>query len=230
MPSLRAYKKREFLSVTGVRRMKKETTYEFIWTEVIEPTIKRIHASIHDDLCIKYKFCHRDLVFVKHEIFDLYEKKRDRLKTLYHFDDGTEKRLIDIHKIAACFAAVLIENPVFEYSMDVDSDLPDNMFCANAELAYSVSLGIIYIQLIGDYTRLKQEQFVKKLIETGKLVVPKTTKGHDEYHLGRVKTLVLNQVFQNDFDILTYSDMMFWIELYNRQILEQTIEPQPFRE
>lgn len=210
--------------------MIKETTYEYIWTEIIEPTIKRIHSSMDDELCFKYKFSHRDLLFVKHEIFDLYQKKRDRLKTLYHFDDGKEDRLIDIHKIAACFAAVLIEHPVFEYSMDVDSHLPDSMFRANAELAYSVSLGIIYIQLIGDYTRLQEDQYVHKLIEKGKLLVPKTTKGHDEYHLGRIKTIALNYAFQTEFDVLTYSDMMFWIELYNRQILEQTLEPKPLRE
>ena len=29
------------------------------------------------------------------------------------------------------------------------------------------------------------------------------------------------------FDVLTYSDMMFWIEYYNRQLLENALIPMP---
>ena len=58
--------------------------------------------------------------------------------------------------------------------------------------------------------------------------MPSTNKGHDEYNAGRQKTLMLNDVFENEFDILTYSDMLFWIELYNRQLLEGVLQPKVF--
>lgn len=58
------------------------------------------------------------------------------------------------------------------------------------------------------------------------LRTPKTNEGHDEYNAGRQKTLMLNEVFENEFDILTYSDMLFWIEYYNGQLLENNIQPQ----
>lgn len=205
--------------------MIKEITYEYIWSEVIKPTIERIKLSVKDEISSKYHFNHRDLLVVKNSIFELYEEKRDRIKDLFHFDDGKEKSLIDIHKIAACFASILIENPVFEYSMEIDSEIPDNIFLANAELAYYVSLGIIYIGLIYDYTDIGLDNVADELIRKGKLFVPPTNVGHDEYNLGRIKTLALNDLFDNEFDILTYSDMMFWIEFYNRQQLEQTLNP-----
>lgn len=200
--------------------MIKEITYEFIWSEIIEPTIVRIKTSIQTEMRTRYNFTMQDLVLVKNSIYTLYEKKRDRIKELYHFDNGEGERLIDIHKIAACFAAVLIENPIFEYSMEIDGDVPDCIFLANAELSYSVSLGIIYIGLIGDYAKLDRDDLVGRLTSQGKLLVPQTTKGHDDYNLGRIKTIALNDVFDIEFDVLTYSDMMFWIEFYNRQKLE----------
>ena len=50
-------------------------------------------------------------------------------------------------------------------------------------------------------------------------------KRQDEYNAGRQKTLMLNDVFENEFDILICSDMLFWIELYNRQLLEGVLQP-----
>ena len=50
---------------------------------------------------------------------------------------------------------------------------------------------------------------------------PETNPGHDSYVLGRIKTLALNDIYGNDFDVLTYADMLFWIEKYNRKLLEK---------
>lgn len=52
------------------------------------------------------------------------------------------------------------------------------------------------------------------------LMMPRTTDGHDRFNLGRIKTLVLNDIFLNDFDILSYSDMLYWVELFNIMLLE----------
>lgn len=202
-------------------------TYEYIWRNVIEPNIRKVEAkaeksSVNNILKID------SLDILKEVIFENYKKKRDELKLLYHFDDGesTEERKIDCHKIAACFAAVIYEEKVFSY--DITKEVTDDAFLANARLAYYVSLGILYINLVYQYKRNNKAEIADRLLKQKKLSEPPTNPGHDSYNVGREKTLALNEIFDNDFDILTYSDMMFWIEYYNRQILEQTISPQPF--
>ncbi len=50
-----------------------------------------------------------------------------------------------------------------------------------------------------------------------------TTIGHDTYKIGRIKAMALNDINNIPFDLLGYSDMLFWIEHFNRQIIENTI-------
>lgn len=205
--------------------MLKDITYEYIWRNIIEPNIIEIrdkakNSSVSCDLKME------ELSKVKNKIFDSYEKKRDRLKLLYHFDDGTEDRRIDCHKIAACFAAVIFEDKVFSYK--ISREVTDDIYLANARLAYCVSLGIIFTNLLFQYKYNQKDDIVSELLKKQRLEVPPTNPGHDPYNLGREKSLALNNMFDNEFDILTYSDMMFWIEYYNRQILENTISPKPF--
>lgn len=202
-------------------------TYEYIWRNVIEPNITCI-ADKAKNSSQNSALVADDMAQIKEKILKSYEKKRDELKSSYHFDDGDkpEERKIDCHKIAACFAAVIYEEKIFSY--DLSKDVTDDVFLANARLAYYVSLGILYINLVYQYGCNHKREIANKLLEQKRLKVPPTNPGHDPYNVGREKTLALNETFGNGFDILTYSDMMFWIEYYNRQILEQTISPQPF--
>ena len=172
----------------------------------------------------KYHVLAPDYESLKETIYSCYYQKKERLKQLYHFDGDSDECLIDVHKIAACFAAVLTEYKVFTYS--IEEGLPDNILLLNARLAYDVSLDIITMNLLYYYITKGQKDNVDKLLQNG-LCVPMTTKGHDEYNLGRIKTILLNDIFGNEFDVLTYSDMMFWIEYYNRQILENSLRPEP---
>lgn len=199
-------------------------TYDYIWTNVIKPNIMYLFETTKGN---PPSFEKKDLEKVKGEILSRYERKRDRLKELYHYDEGVgDDRRIDCHKIAACFANVLFEYKVFSYK--IEHGLTDDVFLANARLAYRVSLGIIYISLLYNYKLRGDEEIVRNLQNSPQLKVPTTSTGHDEYNLGREKTIVLNDLFDNEFDVLTYSDMMFWIEHYNRQVLENQIAPEPF--
>ena len=83
----------------------------------------------------------------------------------------------------------------------------------------------MYTTLLAQYRRIGMLEYADRLAEQGMLLVPQTSPGHDEYHDGRIHTLALNDIYGNTFDLLTYSDMMFWIEYYNRQKLEGTIQP-----
>ena len=40
---------------------------------------------------------------------------------------------------------------------------------------------------------------------------------------GRVKTLALNDLYAIDFDIITYADMLYWIEKFNKDDLTHLV-------
>lgn len=201
-------------------------TYEYIWRNTIEPNLCRIEQSFGDEngpVLLK-----RDSYnVIKEKLISGYDKKKERLKKLYHYDDGAVDRKIDCHKIAACFAAVIIEDKIFQLDLDTaidrNKEITDDEYLANARLAYHVSLGIVFIDLAFQYCYNNKMEQLEGLLKQEELRVPPTNPGHDTYNLGREKTLALNDVFDNEFDVLTYSDMMFWIEYYNRQILENAI-------
>lgn len=199
-----------------------DITYDYVWKEVIYPNIKMLLNEIPENDIEAFEITVSDEKILKRLIFLNYEKKKNRLKEIYHFDNGEDDRRIDVHKVAACFAAVLMEDKVFNFS--IKDGLTDEIFLLNAKLAYNVSIDIILMALVYYYIKRGNEDIANTILEKGYLYVPPTSNGHDEYNIGRIKTIALNDVFENEFDILTYSDMMFWIEHYNRQIYENKIE------
>ena len=207
----------------------RDETFNYIWDEIILKTISYLQDLFSDDAKFeKYNFSTKNLGTIKREIYSDYNTIRDHLKTNYY--DATKnncdsKNRIDNHKIAACICYSLIKNKVF--SFNVYDNMPERMFTINYELAYTVSLGFIFTTLVAQYKKIGREDLANKLLKQEMLVIPQTTSGHDEYHDGRIHTLALNDIYGNTFDILTYSDMMFWIEYYNRQIIEQTLTPIP---
>lgn len=201
-----------------------EVTYEYIWDEIINSKIKQLYDAF--SCCVDTKYHPQNHRELKWEIYDKYFMEKERLKELYYCGTDQES-LIDIHKIAACFTKVLLEENIFHISLK--QDIRDEIFLINSELAYSVGIGLIKMNLIFFYMELGKLEIVDRLQSSKDLQVPPTNPGHDEYNLGRKKTLALNSVYENEFDILTYSDMLFWIEYYNRQMLEQTVVPCPFK-
>ncbi|MDE7417630.1 MAG: hypothetical protein K2N44_15230 [Lachnospiraceae bacterium] len=199
----------------------KEETYDYIWNEIIKDNIDELYDQLSNDE--KMQLNVKPLNRLKKDVYDKYMLENGRIKELYHFGTAEEK-IIDIHKIAACFTKVFIEEKAFHYSLK--EKVSDNVLLFNARLAYNIGLGLIRMNLIVSYLTLKKQAIVDQLLATKQLSVPLTNIGHDEYNAGRQKTLMLNDVFENEFDILTYSDMLFWIELYNRQLLEGVIQPQ----
>lgn len=198
----------------------KVETYDYIWDEIIKDNIDELYKKLSEDE--KMQLNMKPLSQLKEDIYTKYKSENARIKELYHFGTNEEK-VIDIHKIAACFTKVCIEEKVSQYSLK--EKVSDNVFLFNARLAYNIGLGMIRMNLIVSYLNLNKQDIVDQLLATKQLRVPSTNEGHDEYNEGRQKTLMLNDVFENEFDILTYSDMLFWIELYNRQLLEGVLQP-----
>lgn len=210
------------------------STYNWVWTQ-----INKSIESIENELS-KVKLNGENAVDVMHfrrtygvetqdVIKDEYIRIRDRIKSQCYEnvnDENGEENRIDHHKIAACFCKALIQKKVFSFALR--DNTPSEMILSNYELAYTVSLRIVYFYLIELYKDNGHSDIAERLIEQRTLKVPLTSYSHDEYNLGRVKTLALNDFYGIELDILTYADMMYWIEYYNRQLLEQKVVIEPW--
>lgn len=191
-----------------------DITFDEIWDNIIVPISSNLGNKIKDiDNRAQITIC--NLPQDKELFKSLYESTRDTLKQLYHFNNLDKVRKIDIHKVGACLASVIMEYKIFKF--EVDESTSDEVFLSNARLAYSVSLAIIKENLLFKY---RDDEDIMNYVKTHKLYMPRTTEGHDRFSLGRAKTLMLNNVFLEKFDLLSYSDMLYWIELFNIMILE----------
>ena len=204
----------------------KNETFKYIWNEIILKTINSFEMLFTEEEKNRYRFRISRLNKSERKVFSDYNSIKCHLKNNYY--DATKKNQdlknrIDNHKIAACICCSLLRNKIF--SFDVYENMPKRMFTINYELAYTVSLGFIFATLVAQYKNIGRDDLANKLLQQGTLIVPETSFGHDEYHDGRIHTLALNDIYGNTFDILTYSDMMFWIEYYNRQVIENTLNP-----
>lgn len=191
-----------------------DITFENIWGSIIVPLSNELYNNIISvEKDAKILIC--NLPQDKENIKTMYENTKNTLKRLYHYNNSDKVRKIDIHKVGACFVSVIMEYKIFRYELDEETS--DEVFLANAQLAYSVSLAIIKESLMYKY---RDDSDILIHLKTHKLYMPKTTDGHDKFSLGRAKTLALNNIFLEKFDILSYSDMLFWIELFNIMVLE----------
>ena len=195
-----------------------------MWEEAILPAIEYVYEESASEGG-KYSFRKRDLDTVKRDVFRDYDVIRRRLKDRY-YQAGTleaDEGLIDAHKIAAFICFSLIKNKPFSFI--IEEGMPQCIFISNYSVAYYSSIGIVYMTLIAEYMLNDHSEFAQKLIENGRFIEPPVSKGHNKYDEGRIFALAQNDIYGNTFDVLGYADMMYWIELYNRQLIENTVTP-----
>lgn len=202
--------------------MKKET-YDYLWKNAIVPAIMDVEKSISEEIRKEYRVTyHENLEEKKRRIFEEYDTQRCKVRKKY-FDTGKDdENLIDIHKICACFTAALLEVRIFDYKK-IDSSDPKKMavFYSNYSVAFLTGIHMMYLELLSEFQRSHDTDLFNLLKDQKTFIFPETNSGHDGYVQGRIKTLALNDVYGVDFDILTYADMLFWIERYNMDILVQ---------
>ncbi len=197
-------------------------TFTWIWKQIQE-TIDEIKKRF--DSCDLADSFHFRLIHgeeTENVIKNRYIEIRDELKRMCYPETEFDEALLDQHKLAACFCKAIIDKKVFVF--DINDQTPPDMIRSNYELAYVAGLRIVQIYMMDYYCENYGEdsEYVKWLKRERGLYGPHTT--HDSYHLGRIKTLALNDYYGIEFDVLTYADMMFWIEYYNRQKIENKIE------
>lgn len=172
---------------------------------------------------------------LKERILLKYDKYRKFVRSNY-FDVGTnQENKIDIHKICACLTAAIIDTRLFKYNIHGTKDL--SVFLSNYTVAFLFGMHMLYLNLIDEYRCMSQNGKDDEEKKVGKRILdileqqktlkfPKTNPGHDPYLQGRVKTLALNDIYRIEFDLLTYADMLFWIEKYNKDLLLRKIGKQ----
>lgn len=190
-------------------------TFDYIWINIVEKNILELYNkySIFTQYDLKYSNLNNYKILLKKQ----YEASKNKIKRGF-FNVGTDgNRKMDIHKIGACFCDAILSAPCFKFKYD--ENIPDELLLINYSFAYYVSIGIIYISLIDFYSTNDNKIDLKKLLDHHTVFVPITNTGHDPYNLGRIKTLALNDMYGIQFDILTYSDMLYWIEKYNKDYI-----------
>lgn len=195
------------------------STFDFIWDNIVDPVIEQLynkHSTFED-----YNLQCYDMSVFKPLVRSEYESSKKELKKYFFNSGDNNDRRIDIHKIGSCYCKALLKIKYFTF--DHTPNVPVSLLLINYALAYYVSIGLIYLSLIDYYLSSSKGVYVQKLIDHHTVFVPTTNSGHDSYNLGRIKTLALNDVHNIDFDVLTYSDMLYWIEKYNRDIIEGVV-------
>ena len=202
--------------------MNKEKTYHFLWGRAIEPQIMNIAQLLENLYFVKqnYDFQIRELNEYKECLYANYIETRDSLKDKFFFMGIKEKsddNLIDIHKISACFCKSIIENKVFRFKLKEEILVP--VLLCNYCAAFSISLGIMYLNLLAEYKKAGKIDQYNKLKNQKQFYFPPTNPGHDSYPYGRIKAMALNDIYGRSFDLLAYAEMMYWIEEYNKNML-----------
>lgn len=203
------------------------TTYNWLW-EKIEKQIADIESSLDSKEKRKFHFKIIHGSKTKQVLLDEYNAVKKGLKTRCYSNEtgiGESDNLIDYHKIAACFCCALINKKVFSFK--IEDDIQPKMLMSNYILAYHVSIMIIYYCLLAFY--IESPNYSKQaqdLRDARTLFTPHTS--HESYNEGRIKVLANNDFYGIGFNILTYSDMLFWLEHFTRQNLENNIDIKPF--
>lgn len=199
----------------------KDETFESVWGQInesAEAIYQRLRPEGHD-----FQFVYPDRG--KRVIRSEYNRVRKELKSRCYeqpSDVESDSHLIDHHKIAACFCKALVTKKLFTFQLD--ETISQDMLRSNYELAYTVSLRIIYDYLVESFQHEGELTLKEALLAQKCLHVPRTTPSHENYNLGRIKALALNDFYGVEFDLLAYSNNMFWIELYNRQLLTERVK------
>lgn len=197
-----------------------ETTFSYLWEEAVEKVVDNVWKSIPKKDIDKYHFIRNDTEVAKIKIRQSYGEAREKVRSIY-FDVGEdETNLMDVHKVCSCFTKALLEIKMFHYDLG-DEEVSLKLVYSNYEAAFLIGIHMMYLFLLSDYDAQGSIGYYEKLEKQATFYFPETNPGHDAYAIGRIKTLAINDICGNDFDLLTYADMLYWIEKYNKELIEK---------
>lgn len=198
-------------------------SFKYIWRQGIVKSVQDVFDEIPPALRKKHSVSIDVSDEMCRKLYGQYEKVRCLVRKKY-FDTGKdEENKIDGHKICACITGALLNVRIINYEMS-DEEIPVKIVYANYEVAFLSAIYVMYLFLLSDFERDGKMKCYDELKNQATFVFPKTNPGHDSYVQGRIKTLALNDLYGNDFDVLTYADMLFWIERYNKEMIYNKLQ------
>lgn len=198
-------------------------TFEYIWKQGIVKSAQDVFDGISPALREKYSVSIDASDAMCKKLYYEYEKVRHLVRKKY-FDTGKdEENRIDGHKICACITGALLNVRIINYRI-FNEEMPVKIVYANYEVAFLAAIYVMYLFLLSDFEHDGKTDCYNELKNQSTFIFPKTNPGHDSYVQGRIKTLALNDLCGNDFDILTFADMLFWIERYNKELIYKKLQ------
>ena len=191
--------------------------FDFLWENAVLNALENVwEEQLSPEDKNNYNIFRRDSPKDMEKVKSLYENYRDFTKSRF-FDTGEDgNNLMDVHKVASCLTGALVRYKMLRY--DLKEDLPIEVMLSNYAIAFLAGVNVLYLVDLADSYE-KNRALFRKLCDKKTFEFPATTPGHDPYVQGRIKTLAINDLNGVDFDVLTYADMLFWIENYNLKLL-----------
>lgn len=198
-------------------------TFNYLWREGIVKAAQSVVDRIPLE-CINAYNVQLDISEETCEkLYFRYEELRLRLRKKYFNTGSNDENKIDGHKICACITGALLKVHLISFRMDDQNISNKEIIYSNYAVAFLAGIYIMYLFLLSDYEKDGEIECYNKLKEKATFEFPTTNLGHDSYVQGRIKTLALNNISGIDFDILTYADMLFWIEKYNKDLIYNSV-------
>ena len=188
--------------------------FKYLWTQGIAKTAQNVMDEIPDVLRKDYAVTLDISDSMCRKLYEQYDSIRKEVRDKYFNTGNNDENKIDGHKICACITGALLNVQMITYKMD-KGQVPVQIVLSNYALAFLSAISVLYLFLLSDFAKEGKEEYYNKLKEQAAFLFPETNWGHDSYVLGRIKALALNDVYGNEYDVLGYADMLFWIEKYN---------------
>lgn len=204
--------------------MKLEVFY-YLWKQGIAKAAQNVIEEIKDiypDFQSKYGVSLNTSDEMCRCVYEKYEELRLKVREKYFNTGNNDENRIDSHKICACITGALLSVRLISFKVS-NENMPKAIAYSNYAVAFLAAIYVMYLFLLSDYERDGYIKHYNKLKEQATFIFPETNYGHDPYVQGRIKTLALNDICGNSFDVLTYADMLFWIEKYNKDLISSKI-------
>lgn len=157
-----------------------------------------------------------------------YDKIKKKLKKDYYYKGESIDNRICHHKVASCFCNALIRKKIIHYdvsnmrSIHFSSNDDKKILFINYKLAFFSGVDIVH-NFLQDYYLTTDElsddeknfslSFLNKM---GVLEYPPVNTSHDSFIDGVIKMIGLQDTNGDEFDVLGFSYIYYFIEYYNK--------------
>lgn len=212
--------------------LEKINSFDFFWDSVIAPIKARALQDVDPEF---REFCDLEEKLdddYKRELSNIYKEKREWLKEIYmpHYKNP----LLDFHKIGAVLCRSIIKNKPFKFDVckaenyvkakfeDTKEDNTEwfvNNLYINYKVAFYVSVGIIFLQLLRFLIDNGEQLAALSLNNRGTLFFYKGNDRHENFQNSTILALMKNDIMNRNFDYLTYAIMLYQLEEYNKNLV-----------